>query len=139
MRAAKIIKQLNKCSYENRLRQLDLPTLRYRRIRGDMIEVYKLVHDLYDSYSCINLEFSRDVNTRGNRFKLAKNQFHYDAHKYYFVNHIVSTWNSLPDEIVPLISLNSFKYHIDKFWSSQDIKYDWRANMAGTGAVSFNL
>jgi ribonuclease P/MRP protein subunit RPP40 len=43
MRATKIIKQLNKCSYENRLWQLDLPKLRYRRIRGDMIEVYKLV------------------------------------------------------------------------------------------------
>jgi ribonuclease P/MRP protein subunit RPP40 len=139
MRATKIIKQLNKCSYENRLRQLDLPTLRYRRIRGDMIEVYKLVHGLYDSSSCINLEFSRNVNTRGNRFKLAKNQFHYDARKYYFVNRIVSIWNSLPDEIVSLTSLDSFKYHLDKFWSSQDIKYDWRANMAGTGAVSFNL
>jgi ribonuclease P/MRP protein subunit RPP40 len=88
-------KKLNKCSYENRLRQLDLPTLRYRRIRGVMIEVYKLMHDLYDGSSCINLEISRNVNTRGNRFKLAKNQFHYDARKYCFVYRIVSIWNSI--------------------------------------------
>jgi hypothetical protein len=98
-----------------------------------------LQNDLDDSSSCINLEFSRNVNTRGNRFKLAKNQFHYDARKYYFVNRIVSIWNSLPDEIVSLTSLDSFKYHLDKFWSSQDIKYDWRVDMAGTGAVSLNL
>jgi hypothetical protein len=89
--------------------------------------------------SCINLEFSRNVNTRGNSLKLAKNQFQYDARKYYFVNRIVSIWNSLPNETVPLTSLDSFKYHLDKVWSSQDIKYDWRANVAGTGAVSLNL
>jgi hypothetical protein len=66
MRATKINKQLNKCSYENRLRQPDLPTLRYRRIRGDMTEVSKLVHGSYDGSSCITLKFSQNVNTRGN-------------------------------------------------------------------------
>jgi hypothetical protein len=68
MRATKIIKQSNKRSYENRLRQLDLPTLRHRRIRGDMIEVYKEVHGLYDSFSCINLEFSHNHCKKLNQF-----------------------------------------------------------------------
>jgi hypothetical protein len=75
---------------------------------------------------------------RSNRFKLAKNQFHYDAWKYFFVNRIVSTCNSLPDETVTL-SLDSFQNHLDKFWSNQEIKYDWKAEMAGTGAVSLNF
>lgn len=35
-------------------------------------------------------------------------------------------------------SLDSFKFHL-KFWSSQEIEYDWRAEMAGTGVVSLNL
>jgi hypothetical protein len=56
-----------------------------------MIEVSKLVHGLYDSSLCITLEFSHNVNARGNRFKLAKNQFHYDAREYYFFNRIVPT------------------------------------------------
>ena len=35
--------------YEERLQRLKLPTLAYRRTRGDMIEVYKLLHGKYDS------------------------------------------------------------------------------------------
>ena len=34
--------------YPERLRQLELPTLAYRRNRGDMIVTYKLLSGLYD-------------------------------------------------------------------------------------------
>jgi hypothetical protein len=87
-----------------------------------MIQVNKLVYGLYDSSSCNNLEFFRNVNAKGSSFKLDKNQFHCDVCEYYFVNRIVSTWNSLPGEIVSLTSLDSFKFHLDKFWSSQEMK-----------------
>ena len=35
-------------SYEERLRKLQLPTLRFRRLRGDMIETYKILTGKYD-------------------------------------------------------------------------------------------
>ena len=35
-------------SYPERLNKLGLPTLAYRRIRGDMIEVYKIIKRCYD-------------------------------------------------------------------------------------------
>ena len=35
-------------SYPERLKKLGLPTLAYRRIRGDMIEVYKIIKGCYD-------------------------------------------------------------------------------------------
>ena len=35
-------------SYEERLRKLRLPTLRFRRLRGDMIETYKILTGKYD-------------------------------------------------------------------------------------------
>ena len=34
--------------YPNRLKQLKMPTLQYRRLRGDMIEVYKIINGIYD-------------------------------------------------------------------------------------------
>ena len=34
--------------YSERLKRLNLPTLRYRRHRGDMMEVYKILHNIYD-------------------------------------------------------------------------------------------
>ena len=36
-------------TYEKRLRKLKLPTLVYRKIRGDMIEVFKMLHGFYDT------------------------------------------------------------------------------------------
>ena len=34
--------------YDERLRKLKLPSLKYRRHRGDMIEIYKIVSGKYD-------------------------------------------------------------------------------------------
>ena len=41
-RAAKQVKGLRNLPYPDRLRVLDLPTLSYRRLRGDMIEMCKI-------------------------------------------------------------------------------------------------
>ena len=43
-RATKQIPALRNLSYKERLQKLKLPTLAYRRIRGDLIEAYKIVH-----------------------------------------------------------------------------------------------
>jgi len=41
--------------YKDRLMHLNLPTLKYRRLRGDMIEVFKITHNIYDSEVSPNL------------------------------------------------------------------------------------
>jgi hypothetical protein len=46
-RATKQIPRLGNISYPERLKKLRLPTLAYRRIRGDMIEAYKILHRKY--------------------------------------------------------------------------------------------
>jgi len=47
-RATKMIPYLRKMHYPDRLKQLNLPTLTYKRSRGDMIETYKLLTGKYD-------------------------------------------------------------------------------------------
>ena len=47
MRATKLIRGLRGLSYTERLQKLKLPTLKYRRLRGDMIELYKMVTGKY--------------------------------------------------------------------------------------------
>ena len=44
MRATKLVDGFGKLDYAERLEKLDLPTLVYRRARGDMIEIYKHFH-----------------------------------------------------------------------------------------------
>ena len=45
MRVPKLVMTVKQLSYKERLVRLKLPTLKYRRIRGDMIEVYKILTD----------------------------------------------------------------------------------------------
>ena len=47
-RATKLIISLKKLSYTDRQVHLGLPTLKYRRLRGDMIEVSKIIKHRYD-------------------------------------------------------------------------------------------
>ena len=58
--------------YEERLWTLNLPNLEYRRIRGDMIEVYKILYNMYDPVTTHTI-FTVDTNiTRGHNLKLKK-------------------------------------------------------------------
>ena len=45
-RATKLVISLKAVSYTDRLVHLGLPTLKYRRLRGDMIEVFKIIKDI---------------------------------------------------------------------------------------------
>ena len=47
-RATKQVPGLGEMSYEERLRKLGLPTLVYRRMRGDAIECYKMLNNNED-------------------------------------------------------------------------------------------
>ena len=52
-RATKLIKEIKYLSYMERLKYLKLPTLKYRRVRGDMILVYKFISGIFDSKHCL--------------------------------------------------------------------------------------
>ena len=48
-RATKLLQNISHLSYPERLAALNLPTLVYCRIRGDMIETFKILNNIYDS------------------------------------------------------------------------------------------
>ena len=113
---------LRKMPYPERLTKLGLPTLIYRRSRGDMIETYKLLSGKYDSQVALNLPLysSDDHQTRRNSRKLLVKICHYDLRKYFFSNCIINIWNSLPDSIVMVDTVNQFKNRLDKYWKKYD-------------------
>ena len=47
-RATKLIEDIKYLSYEERLCNLNMPSLQHRRLRGDMIDTYKIVTGIYD-------------------------------------------------------------------------------------------
>ncbi len=125
-RATKLLPNLCKKSYEERLRKIGLPTLAYRRVRGDMIEVYKILHGLYDYDGCPNLPLATYNVTRGHNLKLKKT-VNKTARLHSFTVRVVELWNNLPSEVVNSPNVNVFKGRLDKHWKSEDLVFDFKA------------
>ena len=119
----KCIIGLKDLDYEQRLTKLKLPSLEFRRVRGDLIETYKLIHQLYDPKSTNDLLslVPEDSITRTHNHKLYKKRVNTNLAKYFFTNRIVNVWNNLPADIVCAENLNKFKNKIDYLY--KDIMY----------------
>ena len=88
-RATKMVKGQRKITYKDRLSYLKLPTLKFRRIRGDMIEAFKLITGRYDPDVSPVLARNSHTSTRGNSHKLQFSRSKYDVRKYFFTSRIV--------------------------------------------------
>ena len=130
-RATKLMRQCKKLPYEERLAQLQLPTLKYRRFRGDMIEVFKILNGFYDAAVVPSLVRNFDTRCRGNALKLKVERCRYDVRKYSFCNRVVNVWNALPDCVVMSSSVNMFKNNLDKHWKHEAFYFDFEANPTG--------
>ena len=71
-RFTKRIVGFGELEYNQRLAQLKLPSLEYRRCRGDMIEVFKITHGIYDSTTTSALFTYNKAITRGHPYKFTK-------------------------------------------------------------------
>ena len=128
-RATKMVPEIKNLSYPERLKHLKLPTMAYRRARGDMIEVYKIIHEIYDSKTTGNILKLRDkiqLSLRGHNYILEHKRLYNPMRVNYFANRVVNNWNSLPECIVEAGSLNIFKNSLDRLWSNQDLLYNYR-------------
>jgi len=113
-RATKQVTGLYSLSYEDRLKKLDIPTTRFWRCRGDMIEVFKILHGIYDkSVTTQLLTLMEGSITRGHHMKLCKHQSRLDIRKHSFLMRIVNPWNSLPDYVVSAPTIMSFEARLD--------------------------
>jgi len=90
----------------------------------------------YDLAAIPNLTTSPTLTTRGSDLRLQKNRTRYDLRKLVFTNRIVNMWNSLLNDVVHTESTNTYKSRLNKFWSNQEIIYDYRAEIQGTGSRS---
>jgi len=101
-------------SYSKRLDVLKLTTLEKRRLRGDPIEVYKLLTgwENIDHTALLQLDDSC-YGTRGRRYKLKKYRSRLDIRKHFFSNRVVSHWNSPPSHVVDADTVLTFKKRLD--------------------------
>lgn len=134
-RATRMVPGLSKLSYEERLKKLDIPTLAYRRARGDAIETYKYTHGMYmiDEMKILPRHNSMGATTRGHDLKLQKRQCSSQTRANTFGYRVVGMWNSLPAEVVNSSSVNCFKGRYDRL-----MKGSWYGDAGDDCLVSWD-
>ena len=80
-------------NYSDRLKACKLPTLHYRRIRGDMIETYKLLTGKFDIETAPSLVtilgWGWFLSNERSQLEITKNRTKYDLCKFCFANRMV--------------------------------------------------
>ena len=130
MRATKMLPETKNLNYEERLRLLNLPTLVYRRHRGDLIELYKMLNSFYDEDVLPKLELRKDLvvgerENRGHSKQLFIRRSAKEVRSNFFTRRVAPVWNSLTEEIVSAPSVNAFKNRLDEFWKNHPMKFDY--------------
>ena len=107
-----MIPELRDLSYESRLLQCGLTTLETRRLRGDQIEVFKIVNCYDDVDRNMFFKLKEGSRTRGHKAALVKEQCRLDMRKYSFSQRVINEWNKLPNDCVNASSVNMLKNRI---------------------------
>ena len=114
-RATKIIPELRDLSYESRLLQCGLTTLETRRLRGDQIEVFKIVKRYEDIDRNMFFKLKEGNRTRGHKATLVEEQCRLYLRKFSFSQRLIDEWNKLPNDCVNASSVNMFNNRIDRY------------------------
>ena len=102
-------------SYEQRCVRIGLPTLKQRRLRGDLIEVYKILNG-YEGTDFNTFFKLRQSNTRGHSCKLEKKEHvNSQVRGEWFSVRVINPWNNLPSSVVNAQSIKSFKEKLDEY------------------------
>ena len=108
-RATKMIQKLRNISYEMRLKECGLTTLETRRLRGDQIEVFKILNGYENIDRNIVFTVREERRTRGHGVTLAKKQCILDIRTFSFSQRTINEWNRLSADCVGASSVNIFK------------------------------
>ena len=115
-RATKIVPEIKDLTYEERLNQLGLFKLSERRLRGDMIFIYKMLNGMIDLQFTDFFTCSQNPHhTRGHNQKIELGvKPNTNMREKFFTNRCVIPWNQLPATITEAKSIEGFKRNYDR-------------------------
>ncbi len=122
----KLVPRIRNWRYKDRLAVLGLTSLHERRLRGDLIQLFKLVNGINEvnwvnpPVNCSSLSQSGPARgIRGHARRLSgQSSTKCLQRANTFTNRVVNEWNALPAEVTDAVSVNQFKNRYDNFRST---------------------
>ena len=108
-RWTKQVSNLAHLTYPDRLSNLNLFSIRGRLLRSDLIQCYKIFHNLSPIRPHDIFMLAPHLGTRGHPFKIFQPRATTEARRRFFSCRIVHHWNSLPQTVVEAQTLAQFK------------------------------
>ena len=112
-RATKLIPEIRHMGYERRLAALNLFSLEKRRLRGQLIEAFKIIR----GFNNVNMSdfFTLSLNpTRNHGWKVVVPRFQTTPFREIMTVKLCKTWNNLPERVVNSDSVATFKRRLDR-------------------------
>jgi len=114
----KIIRRVEHLSYEERLRELGLFSLKKRRLRGDLINAYKYLKGGCQKDGARLFSVVPSDRTRGNRHKWKHKKFHLNMRKNFLTLRVTEHSNRLPRGVTDSPSLEVLEMCLDEILCS---------------------
>ena len=123
-RATKLVPNLSNKPYPDRLKELGLKTLAFRRKRTDIIQVFRILKGIDKVDPATFFTHTNSTMTRGHKLKLVKPRSNSNLRLHSFSQRVINVWNSLPDYAINCNTVNSFKSALDKVWANDELQFD---------------
>ena len=111
-RAVRAISGLRGNTYEEKLKELGLPSLLDRRKEMDMVQTYKMVNKV-DTDNCeqwfTRADTRRPTRESSGRDNILVKRANHEFRKNFFSARVVEEWNSLPDTVKEAANVTCFK------------------------------
>ena len=121
-RATRMIPELTDLDYSSRLKNTNLISLEMRRLRADLIEVFKIMKELEGIKIEDFFELQKSC-ARGHSLKISKPFSRLDIRKYFFSQRVITEWNNLTEDVVNSNTINEFKSKIQKYFEDNRSSY----------------
>ena len=120
-RDTKLITDFYGLENKDRLKKLNLTTLETRRLRGDLIQMFKIVKG-FDEVNWFNNVVFKNIWSDSTAQQLRSHEFvverqlvkNCDQRHNFFINRVSTFWNRLPRDVVNSTDINIFNNKIDK-------------------------
>ena len=126
-RAVSMVSNLKGKTYEGKLAELGMVTLETRRKRGDMIQTFKIMSGIdhvqpetwFTLGNTIRREGATQTRSTTSNHTIMERWANTDTRRNFFSHRVIKPWNSLPDHIKSVSTVDAFKNAYDIWLSYQ--------------------